>query len=89
VNAFVSVGDFSSVLLQSLVYIVSAAVIVYLLFVYLASDVFSGGEEGSSILKRASNMRLTLPIVPIVIWCSRLPYIMGADAMLRFFDFLM
>ncbi|KAK5967851.1 hypothetical protein GCK32_006483 [Trichostrongylus colubriformis] len=45
VNAFVSVGDFSSVLLQSLVYIVSAAVIVYLLFVYLASAyfIFIGG----------------------------------------------
>ncbi|KAK6052961.1 hypothetical protein COOONC_09534 [Cooperia oncophora] len=37
VNAFVTVGDFSSVLLQSLVFIASALVIVYLLFVYLAS----------------------------------------------------
>lgn len=37
VNAFVAVGDFSSILLQSIVFIVSAAVILYLLLIYLAS----------------------------------------------------
>ncbi|RCN48360.1 hypothetical protein ANCCAN_05508 [Ancylostoma caninum] len=37
VNGFISVGDFSSILLQSIVFIVTAAVIIYLLFIYLAS----------------------------------------------------
>ncbi|ETN69034.1 hypothetical protein NECAME_01144 [Necator americanus] len=37
VNAFISLGDFSSILLQSIVFIISAVVIIYLLVVYLAS----------------------------------------------------
>uniref|UniRef100_A0A7I4Z726 MARVEL domain-containing protein n=1 Tax=Haemonchus contortus TaxID=6289 RepID=A0A7I4Z726_HAECO len=37
VNAFVSIGDFSSNFLQAIVFIITAAVILYLLFIYLAS----------------------------------------------------
>ncbi|KAJ1349032.1 hypothetical protein KIN20_004473 [Parelaphostrongylus tenuis] len=44
VNAFVSIGDFSSIFLQSIVYIVSGLIIAYLLFVYLASVQAFGGS---------------------------------------------
>ncbi|KJH42439.1 hypothetical protein DICVIV_11575 [Dictyocaulus viviparus] len=37
VNAFVSIGDFGSVFLQFLVFVVSTVVVIYLLFIYLAS----------------------------------------------------
>ncbi|VDO43225.1 unnamed protein product [Haemonchus placei] len=40
VNAFVSIGDFSSNFLQAIVFIITAAVILYLLFIYLASVYF-------------------------------------------------
>ncbi|KAK6031311.1 hypothetical protein OSTOST_02542 [Ostertagia ostertagi] len=96
VNAFVSVGDFSSVLLQAVVFVVSAAVVVYLLFVYLASEeskkcthyylimyVFS-----SNIFKRASGLWFTLPSVLLIVWLSRLPYTMGPDVVLCVFSVL-
>ncbi|KHJ99931.1 hypothetical protein OESDEN_00116 [Oesophagostomum dentatum] len=53
VNGFISVGDFSSIFLQTIVFIISAVVIIYLLFTYLASArVFSNilGVCGSPCL---------------------------------------